>query len=250
MILTWPRLRQHHVLRLEVAVDDAARVGLGETLRHLDREVERAGGSSGAPAMRAASGSAPHQLHRDERRPVGLVDLVDDRDRRVRERSGGTGLLLEPVAPAPARVRPRRPEDLEGDLPAEARVEGAVHDPHAAPPELLEHPVVRERPADHAVVTYGILGRKRPVIRRSPPGISRLPSSGTPCLAVSYERRHKMNPATQPDEPTPDFRATPRLVIGLAVMLGGSSWPSTASASWTAAPSSASGPWPSSRSAS
>jgi predicted membrane protein len=30
-----------------------------------------------------------------------------------------------------------------------------------------------------------------------------------------------MNPATQPGEPAPDFRATPRLVIGLAVMLGG-----------------------------
>ena len=37
-----PRLREHHVLRLEVAVDDAAGVGLGEPLRHLDREVERA----------------------------------------------------------------------------------------------------------------------------------------------------------------------------------------------------------------
>jgi hypothetical protein len=75
-------------------------------------------------------------------------DLVDHRHRGVRERCRGARLLLEPpLLLGLARGGGR--QHLERDLAAEGRIEGAVDDAHATPPDLLEDPVMRERPADH-----------------------------------------------------------------------------------------------------
>ena len=136
-------------------------------------------GSSGRPGEEGGEGPAPHELHRDERRPLGLVDLVDDRDRGVRERRRRARLLLEPalllgVAPG------ARAQDLERDLAAEGRVEGAVDDPHAAPPDLLEHLVVGERLSDHACLDLRHSRPKGPGVRRSAAGVWPIPGFRKP----------------------------------------------------------------------
>jgi hypothetical protein len=142
-------LRQHHVLRLQVAVNDAARVRLDQPLGHFDREIEGAAGLDRRAPDRGGERPATHQLHGDEGRSVGLVDLVDHRDGGVRERGGRARLLLEPPLLL-GLAQGRGPQHLERDLPAQGRVEGAVDDPHSAPSDLLEHLIVRQRLADHS----------------------------------------------------------------------------------------------------
>ena len=116
-------------------------VRLHQALDHLDREVERALRVERRPRDQRGERPAAHQLHRDEGRAVGLVDLVDDRHRRVSERGGRARLLLE--APALLGVAAGRgAEHLERHLAAEGRVEGAVDDADAAPAQLFEHFVV------------------------------------------------------------------------------------------------------------
>jgi len=144
---------QHHVLRLEVAVDDALGVGLGEALHDLDRQLERPVGGERSPGEGGGEGLAAHQLHRDEGRPFGLVDLVDDGEGGMGERSRGAGLLPEPAREV--RIRHRVGEDLEGHLAPEACVPGAVDDAHAPPAQLLEDLVVAQPSADHPSTLTG-----------------------------------------------------------------------------------------------
>ena len=143
------RLGEHHVLRLQVAVNDAARVRLDQALGHLDREVERAGGLDRGARDRGGERPAAHQLHGDEGRSLGLVDLVDHRDGGVRERGSRARFLLEPSLLL-GLAHGGGAEHLERDLPAQRRVEGAVDDADPAPADLLEHLVVRKRLADHS----------------------------------------------------------------------------------------------------
>jgi hypothetical protein len=149
-----PRLGEHDVLRLEVAVDDATGVGLGEPLGDLDREVERPRRLQGRAAEEGGERPAPHQLHGDERRALVLVDLVDDRHRGVRDGGCGARLLLEPALLLGIAAGGRA-QHLERDLAAERRVQGPVDDPRASPADLFEHPVVRQRPSDHRFPTRG-----------------------------------------------------------------------------------------------
>ena len=85
----------HHVRRLQVAMDHAAGVGVGHRLAmaaKIDRNRGRS--SAGSRAGREQVGQRPpfHQLHGEERPPVGegpqLVDRHDARDAAAGRRSG------------------------------------------------------------------------------------------------------------------------------------------------------------------
>ena len=123
---------------------DAVRVRLREALGHLDREVQRARRAHPARHQRRQRPAA-HELHGDEGRPVALVDLVHDADRRVGEAGRRARLQAQPALALRVVARARR-QHLQGDLPAQAQVGRAVHDAHAALADLAGDPVTPECP--------------------------------------------------------------------------------------------------------
>ncbi len=86
----------HHVRRLDVAVHEAARVGLGQGLGHLRGQVEDALELKRRRLGQLRQRAARHVLHGDEAlralAAVQLVDLVDHRDVGVVEGRGRPGL--------------------------------------------------------------------------------------------------------------------------------------------------------------
>jgi hypothetical protein len=136
-----PERPDEDVGRLQVAVDDALAVGVGDRLRHRD-EV----GQEGEP--RAERGALPEQrlqrpaldeLHGVEGRPLRPeAGLVDGDDRRVLQPGGHEGLADEAWR-ALAGVLPQL---LDRHHPPEAAVEGAQDAPHAPPRVLSRDGVV------------------------------------------------------------------------------------------------------------
>jgi len=75
--------RNHDVLRLEVAMDDAGRMRLPQSLRHLIQILQKLGEWHSALMDLLAQRFTVDVLHRDEVRPVVLADFVDVRDVRM-----------------------------------------------------------------------------------------------------------------------------------------------------------------------
>jgi hypothetical protein len=120
----------HHVLGLQVAVDDARLVGAGQAVGDLHRKLEDALGGQRARGQDVAQGTAVHQLHGQEGVAVLGADVVNVHDVRVVEGRGRTGFLLEAGA-ALVVLGELGGQDLEGDLPLQPRILGAVHLAHA-----------------------------------------------------------------------------------------------------------------------
>jgi hypothetical protein len=133
-----PVAGHHHVLRFEVAMDDACGMGLGEALCDLMSQLHRA-----AQRHRVLGQDRSNSVSIDPFRcEVGGVafaaDVVDREDVRVVQRRGRARFLLEP------RDAIRRshfgPQHLDRNRAPQPRVFGAVDLAHAARPEKrLEH---------------------------------------------------------------------------------------------------------------
>ena len=96
-----PSLRHHHVLGLEVPVDDPPRVRRRERVGHLDPQRHRlAHGQLTDPLPQRP---APYELHHDVRHALVLAYVEDGHHVRVVERRGRPRLLCEP--PPPLGVR-------------------------------------------------------------------------------------------------------------------------------------------------
>jgi hypothetical protein len=160
----------HHVLGLDVAVDDARLVGFLEPARHLEAHLERAQKVELPGLDEGLDRLAGNQLHRDEDAVLVLVHVVDLGDRRVVHRRGGPR-LPEKAPLAVGVLRELRGQDLDRYQPSEPGVPGAVDDTHAALPELLLDLVVLDRPADHRpdpstqASPRSAVGRKRGALR-------------------------------------------------------------------------------------
>ena len=70
----------HHVLWLDVAMNDALRMSRTEGSRDLQRDVDRIAQRQAACAQPRAERLALDKLHRDERRGFRLADLEDGDD--------------------------------------------------------------------------------------------------------------------------------------------------------------------------
>ena len=108
-------------------MDDAARVGVGQSAGDLRRLCER----QPATLERAAF----DELHHDAGQPVVLVDVVHAHEVRVRERA------RDPRLAEKARTKPLVAgevgcEHLQRDPPADLGVARCVDDGHAAAAEL------------------------------------------------------------------------------------------------------------------
>ncbi|MCA9661126.1 MAG: hypothetical protein KC486_22485, partial [Myxococcales bacterium] len=104
----------HHVLGLEVAVDEAGAVGRREPAADVEEEADdRLGGPRRRPAP-ARQGHPLDELHGDEDLAVDRADVVDRDDVGVGELGHRLGLAQE--AGAPGLVLAARLEELERDL--------------------------------------------------------------------------------------------------------------------------------------
>ncbi len=124
-------LRDHHVLGLQVPVDDPGGVRLGEPVGHLVGEVEQLPGRQRPGMEHLAQRPAVDELHRDVDRRVFRPDVVDRHDVGVVEGRGRARLLLESLAPVGVGRELGR-QHLDGHLAAEARVSRSVDFSHAS----------------------------------------------------------------------------------------------------------------------
>ena len=83
------------------------------------------------------------ELHGVETDIAVLADLVDWNDIGVMQSRGGAGLAAEPLQDRPVAGRLPR-QYLERHPVAERDLLGLVDDPHAAPTDLAEDPVVAD----------------------------------------------------------------------------------------------------------
>ena len=136
-----PVLGDEDVGRLDVAVDDAARVGGGQAVGDLGGDGQGLGRGQGAALDLGPQALAAAEGHGDEHAPVlALADLVDGADVRVVEDGGGLGLVDEALAGLGV-VDELRGQELEGDGAAELEVVGLVDDAHAAAADLAEEAI-------------------------------------------------------------------------------------------------------------
>ena len=185
---------------LEVAVDDALRVGRLEGVRDLDPEVEERAELE-RPLPDPLRERLPlEQLHGDEVLPLVLLDRVDRADAGVVEGRGGAGLALEALEGRRV-LRQLHRQELERDVAAELRVLGLVHDAHAAAAELPGDLVVGDGLADHWPASA------------APAGYS-FSNSGSPWRSVRSGSRR-----TQSGSRNPAFQARPRAAIASAFLL-------------------------------
>ncbi len=103
------------------------------------------------PADQLIQGFARHVLHRDERLPVVLADVVDRAD--VRMVQGRCSLTLKAGQRLGVLCNFGRKE-LQGDEAVQPRVLSLVHHPHATAAELLDDSVVRDGLTDHWRESY------------------------------------------------------------------------------------------------
>ena len=125
----------HHVLGLEVAVDDSGRVGRGQAGQHPFEHAGRL--REGQPPHDGPERSALEPLHGDIAGALVLEELVDGDDIRMAERPGQPRLAEEALDAA--RIGGvKRGELLERHVAVEVGLPGQVDERHAAPADLTE----------------------------------------------------------------------------------------------------------------
>ena len=128
------------VRRFDVAVNEALRVGRGQTLRdlvcHFQKESERQRTVAFEPRIEHF---ALEEGHHDERSTGGrFADIQNRHDVVVFDGRRGAGFAFKPVAVESVR-REFGAHRLDRDLAAEFRVFGEVDGPHPAFAELPHH---------------------------------------------------------------------------------------------------------------
>jgi hypothetical protein len=133
-------LAHHDVGRLQVAVDDAARVGERHRLTDLledGQEARQVGRGAGPLPEELGEGAALHQLHGEEGPAVVQpADLDDGHDAGVLQPAGDLRLLQEAALQVGAPTK-LLAQHLDGQVAAQVGVGGAVDGAHAAAADLL-----------------------------------------------------------------------------------------------------------------
>ena len=138
---------EEHVRRLDVAVDHALAMRIVERVEDLAHQSDRIGRLEPLAPLEVLPEVAPgHVLHRDERRAVVLVEVVDRDDVRMIEASGGLRLAAE------SREHDRRilalelvgADRLQRDDPLDHRIVGLVDHAHRSAAELAADLVLAE----------------------------------------------------------------------------------------------------------
>ena len=184
--------RHHHVLGLQVAVDDSRGMRLGEPLGHLPADSQELLQRQRPGRQELAQIVPVDEFHRHPRHAVRRADVENGDDVGVAQRGGRAGLLLETLEPLLVCCEIRG-KDLDRDVPAQPRVPRPVN---------LAHPAGADG-RDNLVWTESRAGGERHEWRdlvKSP--ASRKPrASGFPSrlLAGTATTRRVPPPAAMPD---------------------------------------------------
>ena len=127
----------HHVVGLQIPVNDPGRVGPGEPIRDPGSDLERLSRGDRSRGDQLAQGRSLDQFHGHVRLGVRPTDLVDRDDVRVIQGRSGTRLPLEAVQALRVRRNLGR-QHLQGDLAPEPRVPRPVHLSHPACANLAQ----------------------------------------------------------------------------------------------------------------
>ena len=181
---------QQDVGRFQVAVKDAALVGVVNgvgDLRHDPRGLARV-------VLEVSEGffhpPAVDQLHAEVALILEGADLVDRDDAGVVECGDGLGFVLK-AADLIVAGEFGVADHLQGDLPVQADLPGAVDHSHAAPPEQTDQFVVADIANPHA------RGRRcGRVVGRRRVGVVRVVASGS-CAVVARGRAPRQPPCCQ-----------------------------------------------------
>jgi hypothetical protein len=92
-----PLAAHHHVLGLQVAMDQASRVRRRKPVRDLTADLQRLSQRQGPVREQIPKVLPVDELHGDERDRIRESNLVDRHDVGVIQRGRGAGLLLEPA---------------------------------------------------------------------------------------------------------------------------------------------------------
>ena len=209
--------RQHDVLRLDVAMDDAVLVGVlqgaADFAGDLERGVERKLLFPREPLPeRLALGERHHVVEQ----AVGLSRVVERENVGVLERRGDLDLAEEPLAAEDGRQLGL--EQLDGDPPAVLQVLGEKDDRHPAVAELPLDPVsIAERRRELLEEVHGCpFTGERCLSNRWRQATSRLPGPSEDVLQHQPGRRSIDSPSLhEPDLGAVELRLPdPRLQPG------------------------------------
>ena len=141
-------LRDEQVFGLEVTVNDAAPVHLGEGVSRLTCVVKRLPELQGASLEHVAQRAAVDVLHGDVRAVADLADVVDGGDVRVVDRCRQACFLDEPLAPR-FITRQCGANQLEGRSALQVQVLGEKDLSHSTLPQMFEEAVVSDGGPQH-----------------------------------------------------------------------------------------------------
>ena len=135
--------RQHQVVGLDVAMDDAVGVRDGQGAARVPDDLDGFRLAEMAAFEVRAERMPVHELHREVVDGVDAPEVVDLDDVRMVQPSGGAGLLEEALH-VPRVLGQLQGERLERDEPVQREIARAVDLPHASGAELLQDLVVAE----------------------------------------------------------------------------------------------------------
>ena len=168
------RAVEHHVGGLEVAMDHAALVRGGEARADLPRDLERSSFREAADAAQERRQIfAVDVFHRQERRSLDLVDVVDAAHIGVRHLPCQPDLGVELCQPRRVLVDVRR-QKLERDRLAELQVVGAIDLAHAAAAEASNDAVASAEYGARLEASVVDRARRGEPARRRRPRVSRV----------------------------------------------------------------------------
>jgi hypothetical protein len=165
-----PIAPQQEVFGFDVPVNEARVMDGLQPARGLEEHPPDLGRAPGSAVEPAAQRLALHVLESEIDLVLPGPDVVDGEHVGMGDPGERLGLGDQPVSPR-LRVLPRRTEELQADPSVQGEVVGAVHHPHAAAPQTVQHHV----PAEGG--STGETGHRptHPVIRR---GARRAPVCG------------------------------------------------------------------------
>ncbi len=148
----------HHVGRLEVAMDDAFLVDRGQSRAEVACDLEGlVRRQPSDPRQERLQVLAVDVLHGQEGLVLDLHDVVEAAHARMGHLAAESDLAVEPLEDF---GRQRAPDELQGDGLAELEVVRAVHLAHAAPAQPRHHAVARGQDRARSEAAFGRRGRR------------------------------------------------------------------------------------------